>query len=181
MKNLVINDKGVFEQETRQLSVQALAVRKREAQNRITLFRGRIQDAELEIQRWKAEIASEEKNLETLNGPVIASYIQKEMERKAEIERKAQAILKDCIGEEYYQKLQEQKKIVFTAKDDMTYKIEANGRVYRRILSENGEKKDWKLLCIIRPQSLPLPDFLLSMFVNIKANPQKYPLKRRWR
>jgi len=175
MKNLVINDKGVFEQETHMLSVQSLVKKKRMVQNKIVLFRGRIQDAELEIQRYKTEIAQEEKNLELLNSPVIEAYIAKERQRKEDAEAKAQSLLKECIGEDYYSKLQEHKKIVFTAKDNITYKIENNGRVYRQV------EKEWKLLCIIRPNSLPLPDFLLSLFVNVRENPTKYPLKHRWR
>jgi hypothetical protein len=127
----------------------------------------------MEIQNLKAEIDQEEKNLQTLNGPLVEAYLAKEKADQEEIQRKAQTLLKECIGEELYNKLQENKKITFTAKDGITYKIEENGRVYRKV------EKEWKLLCIIQPKSLPLPDFLLSLFVNIRENPSKYPLKHR--
>lgn len=175
MKNLVINDRGVFEQETRQLTVASLTHKRRQCQNRIVYLRGKIQDLQMDIQQYQAEIEQQEKNLQLLNGPVIESYISKEKQRVQEAHDKAQALLKECIGEDFYSKLQDHKKIVFTARDNITYKIENTGRVYRRVEDE------WKLLCIIRPNSLPLPDFLLSLFVNIRENPTKYPLKRHWR
>lgn len=173
MKTLVINDKGVYEQETYKLTPYGVTVRRNRIQNRILSLRGKVQDKEIEIQNLKAEIEQEEKSLQLLNGPLIEAYLVKEKVAQEEIQRKAQDVLKECIGEELYGKLQENKKIMFTAKDGMTYKIENNGKVYRKV------EKEWKLLCIIRPGNLPLPDFLLAMFVNLRENPAKYPLRRR--
>jgi len=173
MKNLVINDRGVFEQETCMLTPYGISKRRRTLQLKIVRLTQSIQDKEIEIHNTKLEIEQEEKNLAILNSPIVESFLAKEKIKQEEIQNKAQTILKDCIGEEFYSKLQQNKKIVFTAKDNITYKIENNGKVYRKI------EKDWKLLCIIRPKNLPLPDFLLAMFVNLRENPAKYPLRRR--
>lgn len=173
MKNLVINDRGVFEQETWKLTPYGITTRKRTLQLKIVRLRQRIQDKEMELQQLRDSISQEEKNLATLNTPVVDSYLAREKVAQEEIQQKAQNILKECIGEELYIKLQENKKIIFTAKDGITYKIEENGKVYRKV------EKQWKLLCIIRPQNLPMPDFLLAIFVNLRENPAKYPLRRR--
>lgn len=173
MKNLVINDRGMFETETYKLTPHGVTMRRNRIQKRILSLRRKVQDKEVEIHEMQAEIEQEEKNLQLLNGPLIEAYLAKEKAAQEEIQRKAQDILKECIGEELYGKLQENKKIMFTAKDGMTYKIEDNGKVCRRV------EKEWKQLCIIRPGNLPLPDFLLAMFVNLRENPAKYPFRRR--
>lgn len=173
MKELIINDRGVYEQETWKLTPYGITDRRRRLQLRIVRLRQKLQDEEIKILELKKTIEQEEKNIATLSSPIVETFIANEKAKQDEIQRKAQAILKECIGEELYAKLQEQKKIIFTAKDNITYKIEENGRVYRKI------EKEWKLLCIIRPSNLPLPDFLLAMFINLRENPQKYPLRRR--
>ncbi|MFA5714770.1 MAG: hypothetical protein WC998_03450 [Candidatus Paceibacterota bacterium] len=173
MKSLVINDRGVFEQETYMLTPYGITKRKHTVQLKIVRLRQQIQDKEMEIRNLKAEIEQEEKNLTTLNSPLVESFIAKEKAKQEEIHKKAQSILKECIGDELYTKLQANKKIIFTAKDNITYKIEDNGRVYRKV------EKEYKQLCIIKPGNLPLPDFLLAMFVNLRENPSKYPLRRR--
>jgi hypothetical protein len=173
MKNLVINDRGVYETETYMLTPYGVTKRRRTIQLKVVRLRQHVQDKEIEIQNLKAEIEQEERNLATLNSPLVESFLVKEKVKQEEIQLKSQQILKECIGEELYNKLQANQKIIFTAKDNITYKIENNGKVYRKI------EKEWKQLCVIRPGSLPLPDFLLAMFVNLRENPQKYPLRRR--
>jgi hypothetical protein len=173
MKNLVINDRGVFEQETYMLTPYGVTKRRRTIQLKIVRLKQQIQDEEMKIHDLKIEIEQAEKNLTTLNSPLVESFLQKEKVKQEEIQNKSQQILKECIGDELYAKLQANKKIIFTAKDNITYKIEDNGKVYRKI------EKEYKQLCIIKPGNLPLPDFLLAMFVNLRENPQKYPLRRR--
>lgn len=174
MKNLIVNDRGIFEQEApRLVPISTLSKRRRQLERRILWLRGAIQDAEIGIAEKRKELAEAEEQRKFMDGPVIQGYIAKEKQRLAEIQAKSQAVLKECIGDELYARLQEQKRIIFTANDNLTYKIESNGRVYRKV------EKEWKLLCIIRPQNLPLPDFLLAMFVNLRQNPSKYPLRRR--
>jgi hypothetical protein len=174
MKNLIVNDRGIFEQESPQLvPLSTLSKRRRQLERRILWLRGAIQDAEISTVERKRELAEAEEQRRFMDSSVIQGYIAKEKQRLVDIQAKAQAVLKECIGDELYAKLQEQKRIIFTATDNLTYKIENNGRVYRRV------EKEWKLLCIIRPQNLPLPDFLLAMFVNLREHPTKYPLRRR--
>lgn len=174
MKNIIVNDRGIFEQEPPQLlSIQGLTKRKRLIEGEILHLRGKIQDAEISITNMKREIAQAEEKRKILEGPLVQAYIVKEKQRQTEIQIKAQTILKECIGDDLYNKLQEKRKIVFTAKDNQTYKIEANGRIFRQV------EKDWRLLCIIRPQDLPLPDFLLALFVSIREHPTNYQLRRR--
>lgn len=147
MKNLVINDRGVFEQEIFQLTPYGIGQRKRRLQNSIIRLRQQIQDAELKISDLKKEIAQTEKNLETLNSPLVESFLTKERAKQEEILNKTQQILKDCIGDEFYSKLQENKKIIFTAKDNITYKIDDNGRVYRKV------EKEWNFSASFDPKT----------------------------
>ena len=174
MKNLIVNDRGIFEQESpRLVPISTLSKRRRQLERRILWLRGAIQDAEIGIAEKQRELMEVEEQRKFMDSPTVQGYIAKEKQRLADIQAKAQAALKECIGDELYAKLQEQKRIIFTASDNLTYKIESTGRVYRRV------EKEWKLLCIIRPQNLPLPDFLLAMFVNLREHPAKYPLRRR--
>ena len=56
MKSLIINDRGVYEQETYKLTPYGVTQRRRRIQSRIVSLRAKVQDEELKIQELKAEI-----------------------------------------------------------------------------------------------------------------------------
>jgi len=173
MKEITINDRGIFITETRQLKTLSILQLRRKLERKILRARRRIQDLELQRQETERELVNLEEQLRNLQSPLVEGYIEKERKAQEEADRKAQALLKELLGEQLFQELQLRNKIIFEAKDHMIYKIEGNGRVYRKV------EKEWQQLCIVRPRDLPLPDFLLSLFVSIRQNPSNYRLRRR--
>jgi hypothetical protein len=173
MKKISINNNGVFETETWQLTPYGIQRRRSVLQTRIISRRRKIQDRHLDINRLEKEIVALEDQLKILNSPIVDAILGKHEKEQKEIEIKSQEILRELVGEELYQELQTRKSLIFTAKDSLTYKIEQNGRIYRRV------GKEWEQLCIVRPQELPLPDFITSLFFCVKENPSHYTLRHR--
>lgn len=173
MKKITINNNGVFETETWQLTPFGIQKRRSRLQNKIISLRRKIQNCQLEINRFQKEILNVEANLKILNSPIVEAILQKHNQERKEIDVRSQQILKELVGEELYNQLQLKKSLIFTAKDNLTYKIEQNGKIYRKV-AEN-----WERLCIVRPQDLPLPDFITSLFFCIKENPSQYRLRHR--
>ena len=175
MKKITINNNGVYETETWQLTPFGIQRRRSRLQTKIVSLRRKIQDKQLEINRFQKEILATEEQLKILNSPIIEAVLQKHAQEQKEIEAKSQEILRELVGEDLYQELQTRKTLIFTAKDNLTYKIEQNGKIYRRV------GKEWEQLCIVRPQDLPLPDFITSLFFCVKENPTNYKMRhRRW-
>jgi len=173
VKTITINDRGVFVQESYRLTAHGIVKRRRLIQGQILRLRRDIQDRQLSVSNMEKELANLVEQLEALNSPLVESFLEKDRKQKEEIQRKAQAILRELVGDRLFEELELKKRIIFTAKDGMTYKIESNGNVFRKV------NKQWQRLCIIRPNDLPLPDFVLSLFFSIKENPKNYQLRRR--
>jgi len=173
MKKLSINNNGVYETETCQLTPYGIERRRARLQIRIISTRHKIQDVYLKINSLEKELANAEEQLKLLNSPIVEILLQKHKQEQAEIEAKSQQILRELIGDDLYGELQTRKSMIFTAKDNLTYKIEQCGKIYRRI------GKDWEQLCIIRPSELPLPDFITALFFCVKEQPHQYKVRYR--
>jgi len=172
-KKIAINDRGIYVVETRKLYPLSITKLRKKIQKRILGLRAEIQDLQIEQNRKEQQIISLEQKLKELSTPLVDSLIEQEKERLKRIREKAQELLKETVGEEVYAVLQEKGYFKFTAKDNITYKITKHGGIYRKC------GKEWKQLCIIKPSDLPLPDFILSLFINIREHPKKYSLRRR--
>jgi len=172
-KKIAINNRGIFIIETSKLNPLSIVKLRSKFQTRILSLRANIQDLQIQINQKQNEIYTLEQKLKELSTPLVDSIIEKEKERLRQIYEKAQALLKETVGDLAYNILQEKGYFKFKANDGILYKVNKYGKIYR----QTG--KEWKQLCIIRPSNLPLPDFILSLFVNIRENPKKYPLRRR--
>jgi vacuolar-type H+-ATPase subunit I/STV1 len=172
-ETIAINDRGIYSVRSEKLNVRQIQKRRRTLQSRIVNKRSRIQDLQLEIKQLERQITSLEKQLEQLNSPIVQEFIRKEEEHQKEVQRKAQSLLHEVLGDSLYQKLENSKSFTFKANDGITYKIDRNGNVYRKV------NKSFERLCIIRPSNLPLPDFILALFVNVREHPKKYGLRFR--
>jgi predicted DCC family thiol-disulfide oxidoreductase YuxK len=173
MKKITINDRGVFLTETYPLSPFAIEKKRRQIQLEILRLKRDIQDAEILITNKQKQILNSESTLKDLLTPFVEAFIQKAKQERLENYEKAQKLLQECIGDDLFKVLQERKRIIFMAKDGMTYKLKITGAIYRKI------DKEWRQLCIIRPTQLPFPDFLLSLFTSVREKPQSYTLRRR--
>jgi len=175
MKQITVNDRGVFLQTTVLLTIRQILKRRRIIENQILRLHEKIQNSQNLIKQREREICDLEEQRKGLYTPLVEAFILKQKQEENEIKQKAQNLLHELIGDELFEELTIHKRIIFTAKDGGTYKIESNGKIYRR------SGKEWNQLCIIRPKDLPLPDFLLSLFVSIREHPTSYSLRHRWR
>jgi len=80
----------------------------------------------------------------------------------------AEQIMLEFFGQDIHDKFMEQRELIFDAKDGDTYKINAEGTVFKK------EDEGWKPVCLIRPRELPLPDFIISAITSVKNFPETY-------
>jgi len=171
--SLQIDEKGLYITEIKYLSLPQIQIRKHHLEQRVIHVRDRIADLKLEIHTEEKKLEQLQSELAKLSTPEVQNYVQKLQKERAEAEAKAMALLKEVIGKELFSTLQEKTWCSFTANDGGTYKITSRGNMFRKI------NKEWKQLCIIRPQDLPLPDFVLAALINVREQPKKYALRFR--
>jgi len=80
----------------------------------------------------------------------------------------AEQIMLEFFGQDIHDRFMEQRELIFDAKDGDTYKINAEGTVFKK------EDEGWKPVCLIRPRELPLPDFIISAITSVKNFPETY-------
>ena len=92
MKNIIVNDRGVFEQESPHfLPPQVIAKKRRILQSQIVRMKSDIQDCQLKIREREKEIVATEEALKVLNSPLVETYLQNEKRKQEENHAKAQA------------------------------------------------------------------------------------------
>jgi len=166
MKKIVLNENGLFWQSQYPVSIPQI-------KNRRTKLVRLIEDEKLAQRKLAERLSYYEKELASLSTPEINQMIERLEREKAEAIKKAEDFLKECLGNANYAELQENKKLVFKAKDGLTYRVNARGMVFRR------DNKEWRRICLIKPQHLPLPDFVLAALINVREHPEKYVRRRR--
>jgi len=164
--DVAVNDRGFFIISRRKLTDKQIINKRRRLQDTIIQLRD-------EMILKQQRISKLEETLQLLNSPVVDEYIKDFQKKWREADEKAHALLKEYVGETAYQKIMKEGHLSFTAKDGMIYKIDREGKVYRK------GSKGFNRLCIIRIKDLPLPDFIMSLLVNVKQNPRRFPLVRR--
>lgn len=159
--NVTVNDRGVFLFRGNRMNI-------RQVRRMIDGCQGQIDYYRREIGRYQSTIASFEKTMEKhkvllaeLTSPVVQKYIADVEEEKRRIEEKAQALLKEVVGDEAYRVLQRKGHFKFDT-DGRTFQIYRSGKVYEK----KGDS--WKDFCIIKPDDLPLPDYVAAVFLNVK-------------
>jgi uncharacterized protein VirK/YbjX len=168
-----IDEKGVYLTEVKMLNPKQILDRRQRYQRKIISLRDDIADLQIRIRNHQNQIQSLESDLKAINSEQVTAYIEKYNREKEEATLKALQLLHEVLGNEIYEKLESSKWCTFIGKDGGEYRITNGGHVSRKI---NGE---WKKICLIRPTELPLPDFVLSAFINVRENPQKYNLRYR--
>ena len=171
--SLEFDSQGVFVVEKRFLSLVQIQNRKHRIEQRIIRIRDGIAESRLKIASEERKLQTSESELKQLSTPEVNAYILKLQKERAEAHAKALALMKEVLGKEIFDELQDKKWCTFTAKDGGLYKITSQGYVFRKINSE------WKKLCIIRQKELPLPDFVLAALINVREKPKSYNLRYR--
>jgi hypothetical protein len=166
MKKIVINENGLFWQSQYPVSIPQI-------KHRRTKLQRLVEDTKLEQRQLAEKLSYYERELASLKTPEIDKIIERIEREKAEALQRATDFLKECVGNTNFEELQQKGVLKFRAKDNMLYQIKRSGTIYRR------DERQWKRLCLIRPQMLPLPDFVLAALINVREHPEKYVLRRR--
>jgi hypothetical protein len=166
-KILVVDEKGIRYLTTTNLTVFQILQLQKTLQTRILHRKTRIQDLTIQVNRAEKELINAQSELQKLLTPQVKDYIKVELEKRQRAFEKAQQLLCEYIGEEQYQLLQS-KGYLKTTQNNMVYKLDKNGNLYRK------ENKEYKKLCVIRPQYLPLPDFIISLLTTLREKPQTF-------
>jgi len=173
MSEIRIDEKGVYLTEIKMLSPRQVLDRRQRYQRKIVSLRDEIAEFQIKIRGCQNQIQTLENDLKAINSEQVSAYIERYNREREEATLKALGLLHEVLGSEIYEKLQKSTWCTFVSKDGGEYKITCAGHVSRKI---NGE---WKRICLIQPKELPLPDFVLSAFINVRENPQKYNLRYR--
>jgi hypothetical protein len=158
---------GVYRVSYKQLTpgqIKALRTRTKRKLQVLRMTRNRL-IAELD----EVEAAVERVNgfLEENQNPEVDGYIQRYEEQKAKAGERAEAFLRDFLGEEGYSKF---RKAGFLELQDTlgeTWRIYADGTAMRW---ENG---NFRRVCVIRQRELPLPDHIVSVVQTIREQPAR--------
>ena len=158
---------GVYRVRYKQLTpgqIKALRTRTQKKLQVLRMTRNRL-IAELD----EVEAAVERVNgfLEENQNPEVDGYIQRYEEQKAKAGERAEAFLRDFLGEEGYSKF---RKAGFLELQDTlgeTWRIYADGTAMRW---ENG---NFRRVCVIRQRELPLPDHIVSVVQTIREQPAR--------
>ena len=158
---------GVYRVRYKQLTsgqIKALRTRTKRKLQVLRMTRNRL-IAELD----EVEAAVERVNgfLEENQNPEVDGYIQRYEEQKAKAGERAEAFLRDFLGEDGYSKF---RKAGFLELQDTlgeTWRIYADGTAMRW---ENG---NFRRVCVIRQRELPLPDHIVSVVQTIREQPAR--------
>ena len=120
-----------------------------------------------------AEMETVNRFFEETQNPEVDGYIQRYEEQKAEAGEKAEAFLREFLGEEGYEKFRKDGYLELEDGLGDYWRVEADGTAMRL---ENG---NFRRVCVIRQRELPLPDHIVSVVQTIRAQPERLMNLRR--
>jgi len=127
----------------------------------------------VQLKTIREKIEAKERLLRQLNSRKVNNHVKRMLRKEEIMKEKSQKLLRHFIGSVAYAALQRQKFITYTNKDGFTFRIYRDGGIFRK------DAIGFQELCIIRPKDLPLPDFIISMLVNLRQNSKRFRERRR--
>ncbi len=124
-----------------------------------------IQDKYAIIEDLEKQLRQNQDTLNRLPQEKIEQVIQLDIELKKQVNAKATLFLKDYLGEEAYNQLQEKGFYCFVGADHKKYRIKSNGEL------QQSSGKYWLQMCVIKPKDLPLPDIISAIHATVANNP----------
>jgi len=145
-----------------------------------TRTKKKLQDLRVKRNRLISELNEVEAAVEKVNGfleenqsPEIDGYIQRYEEQKAKAGERAEAFLRDFLGEEGYAEF---RKDGFLELQDT---LGESWRVYSDGTAMRWENGNFRRVCVIRQRELPLPDHIVSVVQTIREQPERLMNVRR--
>lgn len=126
-----------------------------------------------EIDEVEAAVEKVQVFLEENQNPEVDGYIQRYEEQKSKAVERAEAFLRDFLGEEGYSKFRKAGFLEFQDALGESWRIYADGTAMRQ---ENGS---FRRVCVIRQRELPLPDHIVSVVQTIREQPESLTNMRR--
>jgi len=168
-RRIEVRPEGIVIVGEKTLNLSAFKARRTRLEGLILNLQAEQRHLEHQIKNNAKTIQQLELELTTFNSPEAIGWEQRkerelilarERKRKELLEAKqrAKTFLKEYIGEEAFKCLNKQGFIEFKGRDNRTYRINRKGTLTR----------EGKTLCMVRPRSLPLPDFITSVLTTVK-------------
>jgi hypothetical protein len=164
---------GVYRVRYKQLTSGQIKALRTRTQRKLQVLRIARNRLITQLDEVEAAVEKVQVFLEENQNPEIDVYIQRYEEQKAKAGERAEAFLRDFLGEEGYAKF---RKAGFLELQDTlgeTWRIYADGTAMRM---ENGS---WRRVCVIRQRELPLPDHIVSVVQTIREQPERIMNVRR--
>ena len=164
---------GVYRVRYKQLTPGQIKALRTRTQKKLQVLRMARNRLITQLDEVEAAVEKVQGFLEENKNPEIDVYIQRYEEQKAKAGERAEAFLRDFLGEEGYSKFR--KAGFLELKDTLgeTWRIYADGTAMRW---ENG---NWRRVCVIRQRELPLPDHIVSVVQTIREQPERLMNVRR--
>jgi hypothetical protein len=153
---------GVYRVRYKQLTLGQIKALRTRTQRKLQALRVRGNRLSAELNEVEAEMKRVQGFLDEGQNPEVDGYIQRYEEQKAKAGERAEAFLRDFLGEEGYAKF---RKAGFLELQDTlgeSWRIYADGTAMRW---ENG---NFRRVCVIRQRELPLPDHIVSVVQTIR-------------
>lgn len=149
---------GIFLVRYHKLSVKALKSLRSRLLGEVIRARRELAELYDKVEAKRALILEKEQMLDKLTEDKISEFIDFEKQQQKAILEKANSFLREYIGENAFQELQQKGSLVFQGLDGKTYRIKRDGEL------QQGGGKFWYDMCTIKPSTLPLPDIIASVF-----------------
>jgi len=168
-RRLEVTPEGVFIVGSRKISLSSLKARKTRLESQILRLHDEQGRLKAQIEANNKKIGELELELATFNSPEVLGWIERKerqivetrerrREERKEANQRARTFLREYIGEEAYAELRNKGFLEFEGGDGRNYRINSKGQLYC------GSSR----VCVIHPQNLPLPDFVISVLTTVK-------------
>jgi len=164
---------GVYRVRYKQLTPSQIKALRTRTQKKLQELR-RKQNAHLAtLNEIDAEMETVNRFLEETQNPEVDGYIQRYEEQKVKAVEKAEAFLREFLGEEDYEKFKKNRFLEFKDTNSDYWRVYSDGTAMRY---ENG---NFRRVCVIRQRELPLPDHIVSVVQTIREQPERLRNVRR--
>ena len=155
---------GIFRAKYHRLSVKTIRNLRSRWTSDVFKLRREIASLNRQIRAKKRIIDEKEGMLNKLTEEKLQKLIATERAKQKEIEDKSNQFLKELIGEQAFKELETKGFFCFMGLDNREYRIKKNG------LLQVAQSGYWYTCCYIKPEQLPLPDIIASVFNVVKQS-----------
>jgi hypothetical protein len=158
---------GVYRVRYTQLTPVQIKVLRTRTKKKLQVLRMKRNMLIAELDEVEAAAEKVQRFLEENQNPEVDGYMQRYEELKVKAGERAEAFLRDFLGEEGYSKFRKAGFLEFQNTLGENWRIFADGTAMRW---ENGS---FRRVCVIRQRELPLPDHIVSVVQTIREQPER--------